>query len=521
MLADAHTNRSAESHDVMRGLDQRKLELDIVVAPRDCDKHNLWPFLIVIGPNIGEPGQWRKAELEGGEKSFRVEVAGACNVPASLQELVRGLSAITTPTQQWPLRIASEFEIGSNTVLFMASFDDKSVHNLFGATPGPKGSGARIDVPLEQVVAGLDQVFGCPAGLEEFAEGAGETIDDLASSFKASLFSFQIANPPFLEAILEFILLAADDADDPTTGLRAALFETEFVELVTRVLQTVAQSTPSGANHTVVVEIALKAGKNRGCALRDPPKPLNYRVVRGMEGVLPSTEDVIESRFATSQIWADFTVLAQKRIGIRRALSDCIACENMTCAVMSADISVFKRCICNNHYCSKVCQKADWRAGHRTVCHLFVAGVHRRDSAFIRAVVHHDYELLKADTIYPEQVRFMSQFPNDAFFIIFNYSHNRQVVPQIEVQSLERLESETKEAWFSLLSWAGSDEAPMELHVMKDDMGITVVPMRTNSSVVHDGMCSIAVSLPPSIIAQADSPALLAAVQAVLDTSYS
>ncbi|KAJ7150440.1 hypothetical protein C8R43DRAFT_951417 [Mycena crocata] len=61
------------------------------VAARDSDKHNLWPFLIIIGRNTGQPGQWRKAELEGGKKSFRVEVTGACNVPASLQELVRGL----------------------------------------------------------------------------------------------------------------------------------------------------------------------------------------------------------------------------------------------------------------------------------------------------------------------------------------------------------------------------------------------------------------------------------------------
>ncbi|KAJ7114659.1 hypothetical protein C8R43DRAFT_1039126 [Mycena crocata] len=472
----------------------------------------------------------------------------------------------------------NEFEVGSNAVLFMASFSDKNVCNLFGATPGvrvliarnwfllvhPESPGApETTVSLEQVFQGLDQVFGCvrraslnasqPADLEEFAEGAGGTIDDLASLVIQSIAflvpartsSIDEDSLKFVDAILSFVLLAAVNADDPPTDLRTALYETEFVELVTRVLYHIAQSTLSGANHTVVtcsfvlgrsfghvhsVKTALKAGLFHVLPLCALPEERiedmvngvlrtlgEYGVVRSMEGALPSTEDIVGSLFETSQIWSDFMDLVQKRISIRRALSDSMACDNMTCAATSSKLSVFKRCICNNHYCSKACQKADWRAGHRTVCHFLTSAFGRRAAAFFRAIVHHDYELLKAGTIYPEQVHFMSQFPNDSFFTVFDYSDTRRLVPQIEVDSVERLESEIREAWFDLISQMRSDEGPMELHVMKDDLGTLLLPLRTNSSVVYDGMRSIAASLPPAITTKVDSPALLAAVQEVLD----
>jgi hypothetical protein len=57
----------------------------------------------------------------------------------------------------------------------------------------------------------------------------------------------------------------------------------------------------------------------------------------------------------------------------------------------------------------------------------------------------------------------------------------------------------------------------MEMHIEMDAMGTMLVPLRMNSSGVHDGMRRIAASLPPAVTSQADSLALLEAVQAVLD----
>ncbi|KAJ7088233.1 hypothetical protein C8R43DRAFT_1244816 [Mycena crocata] len=490
--------------------------------------------------------------------------------------------AITTAKQRSHVRITgmSEFELGSNVVLFMASFDDKRVCNLFGATPGvrvllarnwfllvqPEGSGARgIDIGLDKVFKGLDQVFKSvsepglnasqSAGLEEYAEGAGGTVRDLASLIVESITVLVPNGKPsiagqslkFIWAIVTFVNVAAiDDTDDPMTSFRVALWETGFVESLTKVMHNVAENKDTMAKETVVtcswllgtafaypglVEEALRAGLLPAllrCVLLPKDRIedivngilqnlLNYGVVRRIEGALPDTEAMIGSPLAKSQTWVDFIGLARKRISISKALSDCIACDNMTCAVMSPDKTIFKRCICNNHYCSKACQKADWRAGHRTVCRSLIATLHRRESVFIRAIVHNDYELLKADTIYPEQVRFMAQFPNDVFFTLFDYTDTRRLVPRCKVDSVEKLESEMREAWFDLLLGTRDGEGPMELHVVKDDLGDLMVPLRTNSSAVHDGMRSIAASLPPAITAQIDSPALLAAVRAVLD----
>ncbi|KAJ6551776.1 hypothetical protein B0H19DRAFT_178485 [Mycena capillaripes] len=462
-----------------------------------------------------------------------------------------------------------EFELGSNVVQFMASFNDPTLCNLFGATPGVRVLLARNWLLLVRREAsagrdtGLDQVFQClngpshldasqPAGLEEFAEGAGGTIEDLASLIVRTIAVLVPSRKPsiarlplkFVWAILTFVVAADHIGTDQTTGLCTALWEVGFVESLTMVMHNLAENTISNATQTLedcclllpdafqcssrCVEEALKAGLLPAlllCAIRPGFNleflefPLNgivenlltYDVVRKIEGALLDIEDVVgTSPLAKSKIWADFIDLAQERVGIYQAFSNCIACDNMTCAV-TGDKAVFKRCICNNHYCSKQCQITDWRTGHRSVCRVLLTDVDRKESAFIRAVIHRDYELHKAGTIYPQQVRFMAQFPNSSFFTLFDYTEPSGRA-RIEVQPVENLENADREAWFDVLSRARDSEGPMELHVAKDIRGTLVLPMRMmNSSGVHDGLRRIAASLPPAAVA------LLEAVQAVLD----
>ncbi|KAJ7110265.1 hypothetical protein C8R43DRAFT_1042483 [Mycena crocata] len=496
-------------------------------------------------------------------------------------EFLQIFARLTTPRQRWDLGLTglSEFEVGSNAVTFMAAFKDERVCNIFRATTGvrillarnwfllvhPETVGARdIDVSLKQVYQGIDQVFQCvngpfpidashPAGLDEFAEGAGGTIDDLVSLIIQSITVMVPGREPsvprlplkFVWAILTFVTITDGiGTDHATTVLCSRLWPAGFVQLLTRIVHNIAESTISFAKDTLdsccfllatafadsrSVKKALKADLLQAlprCVLplEDGIEDLvnsisahllNYDVVQSLEGALPDAEDIVESPLATSQIWADFIDLARTRINIRRAFSNCIAGDNMTCAVTSTDKAVFKRCICNNHYCSKACQVADWRAGHRSVCRVLIAGLDRQQSTFIRAVVHRDYELLKADTILPEQVRFMAQFPDESFFTLFDYTDVTR--PRIEVDSVERLESETREAWTHLVSRTRDGEGPMELHVVKDAIRILVVPLRTNSWAVRDGMRGIAASLPAAVTAQVDSTTLVAAVQAVLD----
>ncbi|KAJ6551791.1 hypothetical protein B0H19DRAFT_1297649 [Mycena capillaripes] len=363
---------------------------------------------------------------------------------------------ITTTEQRLPHLGLGEFELGSNVVQFMASFEDPTLCNLFGVTPGVRVLIARNWLLLVRREAsaerdvGLGQVFKCtngvghldasqPAGLAEFAEGAGGTINDLASL----------------------------------------------------VVRTIAVLVPSRKPY-----IARRPLKFMGAIL-------TFVVV---------TDNIVQGQ--EFRIYHQGVVENLLTYGV--ALSDCIACDNMTCTVMG-DEAVFKRCIWNNHYCSKQCQITDWRTGHRSVCRVSLTVVDRKESAFIRALVHRDYELHKAGTIYPQQVRFMAQFPDSSFFTLFGYTAPSGRV-RIEVQPVENLESTIREAWFDLLSRVRDSEGPMELHVMMDTIGTLVLPMRTiNSSGVYDGMRRIAASLSPAVTSQADSVALLEAVQAVLD----
>ncbi|KAJ7935930.1 hypothetical protein B0H13DRAFT_2261982 [Mycena leptocephala] len=437
---------------------------------------------------------------------------------------------ITTPEQRLRLHLGElelksslsvvqirEFELGSNVVQFMASFEDSTLlFNLFGATSGVRALLARNwvllvrhkNLPARDV--GLDQVFTClngpghldasqPAGLEEFIEGAGGTIADLASLIVQTIAVLvpgrkpSIARLPlkFLRTILTFVIATDHIGTEHTPRLCHALWEAGL---------SLARRSPQDGSVTRTILCAIRPDFNieflELLFEAIVGKPPAYSVVRRIEGALLDIEDVVKtSPFAKSKTWADFIDLARERIGIRQALSDRIACSNMTCAFIRKKAD-FKRCLCSNRYCSEECQIADWRAGHRSVCHVLMEGLDHRESAFIRAVVHRDYELHKASTIYPEQIK---------------------------VQPVESLESASKELrsdlqlWLDLLSRVRDGEGPMEMHIEMDAMGTMLVPLRMNSSGVHDGMCRIAASLPPAVTSQADSLALLEAVQAVLD----
>ncbi|KAF7335382.1 MYND-type domain-containing protein [Mycena venus] len=459
-----------------------------------------------------------------------------------------------------------EFELGSNVVQFMASFhNSQTLFKLFGATPGVRVLLARNWSLLVQREAGrardvgLDQVLQCvngscpidasePAGLEEFVEGAGGTINDLASLIIQSITALIPSRKPpitrlplkFVGAILAFVIATdrisesrAED-DESLFLLCSALCEGGFVKTLTTVMHNLADNTIPGVTETlatclVLFRVAFLISSGDTWA----GQALKAGLLRPLlvEEALLEIEDVVQkSPLAKTESWTNFVNLAQERISIRQVLdsSDCIwsgACDNMACAVIR-DRPTLKRCVnCKTaYYCSKLCQIMDWAAGHRKACSrghsisLDQISFGRRERAFIRTIVQQDYEAHKANTIYPEQVRFMAQSPHEYFFTFFDYSWGRV---RIEVRFVtcspivKDLESAGEE-WCDLLSRARDSAGRMELHVV-DIGGIWVVPLRTNSSCVYEGMRSIATSLPPAVTSQADSPSLLEAVQAVLD----
>jgi hypothetical protein len=145
-----------------------------------------------------------------------------------------------------------------------------------------------------------------------------------------------------------------------------------------------------------------------------------------------------------------------------------------------------------------------------------------RERAFIRAVVHHDYEAHKADGIYPVQALFMAKRPRERFNTLFDYSFGRL---RFAVYSIDHQYPRIAGVeWPGVVSRVLASEGRMELHVvhwLEEELPrLWVVPPRTNSSGVYSAMCRIASSLPPGIARndhQVHSPVLLEAVKTVLD----
>ncbi|KAJ7667001.1 hypothetical protein DFH06DRAFT_1127012 [Mycena polygramma] len=98
-------------------------------------------------------------------------------------------------------------------------------------------------------------------------------------------------------------------------------------------------------------------------------------------------------------------------------------------------------------YCSKRCQSADWKDGHREACERMVSSsklhwcrVHvatpddyisdepeplsTRDRSFLRALIDHDYKVGQ-ETILLWELDFMNTYPGEIPCLVLNYSDGR------------------------------------------------------------------------------------------------
>ncbi|KAJ7150650.1 hypothetical protein C8R46DRAFT_1358179 [Mycena filopes] len=265
-----------------------------------------------------------------------------------------------------------------------------------------------------------------------------------------------------------------------------------------------------------------------------PSSLIHHGVVRALEIEL----DTVSGASGTQALqetdhWINFQALVHERSSIRGEFDalNCAwqgACDNVSCGAIRSRPTL-KRCArcLNVYYCSSECQTIDWRAGkHHNICSgrdmglTFNGHLGRRERAFLRAVLHQDYEANMATTIYPAQARFIAEHPNESFYTMFDYSKG---TPQITVESASlppsRLSSDEEE-WQDLVARAGASEGRMELHVVElaegDRPRVWVIPLRTNSSRIHDEIRRIAGTI-PATVDDDSSQALLDAVRAVVD----
>ncbi|KAJ7904007.1 hypothetical protein B0H13DRAFT_2334936 [Mycena leptocephala] len=128
----------------------------------------------------------------------------------------------------------------------------------------------------------------------------------------------------------------------------------------------------------------------------------------------------------------------------------------------------------------------------------------------MRVLIHHDYESARVTTIVA-QVMYMYEHPGEMFMTVFDYSKGRvgiDVRPVADYPAVQLMGVAGRE-WSEELSRAARSNGKTEIHVMivvsSGKLRWFVVPLRTNSSEMHDALKRLAEDIP----AGADTPSIL------------
>lgn len=142
-----------------------------------------------------------------------------------------------------------------------------------------------------------------------------------------------------------------------------------------------------------------------------------------------------------------------------------------------------------------------------------------RDRAFLRALVHYDYSSNPAQHVYLPQLKFINKHRDTPFFTLFDYM---LVYVEIAVKAVAdagdlRLGAE----WLDDVARAAMSAGRMQLHVMRvtERNGAMhwVVPVRTETSTICDGIKQMAAELPTNQ-ATWDERAIVKRIQELIDS---
>ncbi|KAJ7131991.1 hypothetical protein C8R46DRAFT_1362601 [Mycena filopes] len=235
-------------------------------------------------------------------------------------------------------------------------------------------------------------------------------------------------------------------------------------------------------------------------------------VVETIAAATEFTELPIHSR------WRSFHTLASVRgcfMEEKRLEADPAkkACDNMQCGIIR-EKSQFRRC-CNCqrvYYCSTDCQKADWEMGdHRGVCksmrrfRLTQPHLNLRDLAFMRGLLHRDAALFTklSGSHFATVLSRMQENPGELLVTVFDYSRGGVtcIVRTLGEERSDDLEADID--WEQHVDRANRSGGRMSLHIMRIPDGKRIrrwmLPLRFDSSALHDGLLGILKTLPPDV----------------------
>ncbi|KAK7028611.1 hypothetical protein R3P38DRAFT_3267470 [Favolaschia claudopus] len=333
------------------------------------------------------------------------------------------------------------------------------------------------------------QSWGCPS-FEELVTGVGGTRSHLASLVVAHIhFAFPAASTPAIDAtVLHLVAImyfvgGAGDASGAASRrhdsvFRDALLDKGVIAALTTAIQALNGSTVQIADivmqgllgalvslmnnfprHKWVVQ-ALDAGllnvilccgsakhlKEMSALLDDllndilPSATVYYSVLSAFRRALVEIRHIdAGATFGDEEyleLWEELIELVRPRLTLldeydsgKLAASIHRACDNLECCnvVPKRELKCCNSCL-SAVYCSRACQKTDWKAGHRQGCpilytkrrgrpYLFTA---TKDRSFFRALVHDEYTR-RREEVALELILFMHDDPKLEPYVCFVY----------------------------------------------------------------------------------------------------
>ncbi|KAJ7181423.1 hypothetical protein C8R43DRAFT_1170304 [Mycena crocata] len=250
------------------------------------------------------------------------------------------------------------------------------------------------------------------------------------------------------------------------------------------------------------------------------PVALKAGLLRVMEPLDVNRIAILENlqKSAISDEWKAFIELATARFAVLESFESNMhassrACNN--CGIIAQKHS-FRVCSAGyqSHYCSQVCQQADWNdGGHRDACEFISmqAAEHpeeltRRELLFMRSLIHHEY-LQSKHTIWLQQIAFMHGQPATTFYTRFDFARNGTV--SVHVCPQEGSESDESEPLnlHSPRNQAVPDQGTgigghIELHQMRISLpgakyATRLFPLRSSSAAVFHRLREMASRMEP------------------------
>ncbi|KAJ7766219.1 hypothetical protein B0H16DRAFT_1793316 [Mycena metata] len=336
------------------------------------------------------------------------------------------------------------FQFGSNVLRFISCFEhDDALADLVAATPGvrtliaqtwsllvrrgPSTDDDDILDSLETCITGSINAWE-PAGLEEYVDGAGGALEDLASLVVSTINDFVLLRGPplsevllsLVQGLLHFVLvteaipankdITADYLPEDELPLCSALWACGFTSSLVRVMIRLAVTSASESLEDCFLLLRFAFNSNQGltrvieaaeagvlqtmlvCGTLPPGHKVHLLMKVILTGILPMSlvystvvcalEDELEkasiafelpSPLEETEGWKKFVALVRERSTLRKNFAGTElqgACDNMACGVISLRPTL-KRCSgCQSaYYCSRECQIADWHRGkHRNIC---------------------------------------------------------------------------------------------------------------------------------------------------------